>query len=341
MKKRTLFIALTVILLLAVVSAYYVYGITQSGFDTDKTVYVYVDKNKNFDMLVTQLDTVAHIRNIGNFNKVASYMELDGNLKTGRYAITPDMNVLDVVRMLKSGVQSPVKLKFNNIRLKEELAERISSQLMFSKDDLLNALNDQEKCNEFGFDTITICCMFIPNTYEFYWDVTLDRFLDRMKKEYDTFWTDKRKEQAQKIGLTPIEVSILASIVEEECYFSDEYPQVAGLYLNRLNIGQRLQADPTVKFAVGDFSIKRVLDRHLATQSLYNTYLYAGLPPGPIRIPSIKAIDGVLLPAQHNYFYMCAKEDFSGRHNFAETHAEHSRNAEKYRKALNERKIFQ
>ena len=161
-----------------------------------------------------------------------------------------------------------------------------------------------------------------------------------MKKEYDRFWNDNRKSKAENIGLSPVQVSTLASIVEEEATYPDEYPVIAGLYLNRLKKGMRLEADPTVKFAVGDFSLRRILFRHLEVESPYNTYKNTGLPPGPIRIPSIKAIDGTLSPQQHNYLFMCAKEDLSGRHNFAATHAEHARNAARYQRALNQKGIY-
>ncbi len=164
--------------------------------------------------------------------------------------------------------------------------------------------------------------------------------MNRMKKEYTSFWNESRKDKAKEIGLSPIEVSILASIVEEEATYSDEYSIVAGLYLNRLKRGQRLEADPTIKFALNDFSLRRILYKHLEVESPYNTYRNEGLPPGPIRIPSIKGIDATLSPQDHKYLFMCAKEDLSGRHNFATTHAEHLRNAARYQRALNERKIY-
>jgi UPF0755 protein len=180
--------------------------------------------------------------------------------------------------------------------------------------------------------------MFIPDTYEFYWDISVIEFLRRMNRQYTRFWAG-RMDKADKTGLTPIEVSILASIVEEECKYTDEYPIVAGLYLNRLRIKMPLGADPTVKFAVGDFSLRRVLNKHLAVDSPYNTYKHTGLPPGPIRIPSIKGIDSVLDYTKSDYLYMCAKEDLSGRHNFTKSAAEHQRNANRYRKALDARGI--
>jgi UPF0755 protein len=182
--------------------------------------------------------------------------------------------------------------------------------------------------------------MFIPNTYELYWNISPNEFFEKMQKEYVKFWTDERKSKAAKLNLTPIEVSILASIVDSEALYDKEMPVIAGLYLNRLNKGILLQSDPTVIFATGDFTIKRVLNSHLAFNSKYNTYKYAGLPPGPIMMPSIKAIDAVLNREANNYIYMCAKEDFSGYHNFAETREQHEINAKKYREALNKRNIY-
>jgi UPF0755 protein len=262
-------------------------------------------------------------------------MKYPPNLKSGRYEIRPGMSYLDIVRMLRSGRQTPCKLTFNNIRLKTDLAERIGQQMMFSSDDLLSRLNDPAVARSFGLDTATILTLFIPNTYEIYWNTPVDRFLERMKKEHDRFWTADRLAKAQALHLSPTEVGILASIVEEETAKHHEYPIVAGLYLNRLRKGMLLQADPTVKFAVGDVTLKRILNAHLQIDSPYNTYRYPGLPPGHIRIPAIPAIDGVLNYSRHNYLYMCAKEDFSGTHNFAVTLGEHNRNAERYRNALN------
>lgn len=181
--------------------------------------------------------------------------------------------------------------------------------------------------------------MFIPNTYEVYWNTSAKNFMNRMKKEYDRFWNDSRKAKAKEIGMSPVEVAILASIVEEETAAYDEYPVVAGLYINRLKRNIPLQADPTVKFAWGDFTLQRILFSHLEIDSPYNTYKHTGLPPGPLRIPSIKGLDAVLNYQKHSYLYMCAKEDLSGRHNFAKTLAEHSRNAKKYQAELNRRKI--
>lgn len=339
--KRKFILSAIVIIAIAGLGIFlYIKSIISTGFNIDKTVYVFVDERKNYDDLLHQLDTTAHVSSMENFKRVASFMDLSENLKTGRYAIKPEMNIREAINTLKSGIQTPVKLTFNNIRLKNDLAKRLSAQLMMKETDLQNTLNDQSVATKYGFTPETFVAMFIPNTYEIYWDIKPDALFDRMDKEYKKFWTPDRLQKAENLNLTPIEVTILASIVEEECFFADEYPVVAGLYLNRLKRGQRLQADPTVKFAVGDFSLKRILNKHLEIDSPYNTYQNVGLPPGPIRLPSIKGIDAVLNPAKHDYLYMCAKEDFSGRHNFAVTHAEHERNANRYRAALNQRKIY-
>ncbi|MEN9918769.1 MAG: endolytic transglycosylase MltG [Bacteroidota bacterium] len=340
-KRKTILITTLSILTLIAGGLYiYIQSVFSVKFDIKQTVYIYVNDTKNYNNVLAQIDTAAHVADIEKFKQLATYMKYPDNMKTGRYAITPDMNIRDAIRVMQTGQQDPVKLKFNNIRTKEDLAVRIASQLMFSEADLLTALNDSNRIAAYGFDDKTFVCIFIPNTYDIYWDTSIDSFLKRMDTEYQKFWTEDRTKKAANISISPVQVSVLASIVEEECYFSDEYPIVAGLYLNRLKRGQLLQADPTVKFAVGDFSLKRILNKHLAVESPYNTYLNLGLPPGPIRLPSIKGIDAVLNPAAHDYLYMCAKEDFSGRHNFAVTHGEHERNANKYRSALNERKIF-
>lgn len=339
MKKKILLVLFVLILVIGGVGLYG-YSILSTGFNIDKTVYIYIDNKRDYKTILQELEDSAHLRSVSNFNLLASLLDYKENIRTGRYAVSQNMNIYDLIKNLRSGHQTPVRLKFNNLRTKENLAQRIGEQLMFGENALLSKLNDSQKCENLGFNIETIVAMFIPNTYEIYWDISLDNFLERMKYEYDTFWTNERIAKAKEIGLTPVEVSTLASIVEEECTYSDEYPLVAGLYINRLRIGQALQADPTVKFAVGDFSIRRILNKHLEAESPYNTYLHQGLPPGPIRIPSIKGIDSVLNYTKHDYLYMCAKEDFSGYHSFAKTYSEHERNAAKYRMALNTRKIY-
>ena len=339
-KGRSIFLWIGVALLLIVIAGVIVVRQTIfKPFNLEETAYIYIDKEKNYEDVVSQLKKM-NLPSEQMFRILAERMNYPANVKTGRYAVKDGMTMPDVIRTLRSGNQTPVSITFNNMRTKENLAGRISQQLMMDSTELLNALNNEAKINDLGFNDATVVAMFIPNTYEMYWDTGVNSFLDRMNKEFDRFWNADRKTKAEKLGLSPIQVSTLASIVEEEATYSDEYPIVAGLYMNRLRKGMRLEADPTVKFAVGDFSLRRILFRHLEVESPYNTYKNTGLPPGPIRIPSIKAIDGTLSPQSHNYLFMCAKDDLSGRHNFAITHAEHARNAAAYQRALNERKIY-
>ena len=205
--------------------------------------------------------------------------------------------------------------------------------------EIANILNDTAYISKLGFTPETLPALFIPNTYEVYWNMSAEDFMQRMLKEHKAFWNEKRLKQAEAIGLTPIEVATLASIVEEETANQAEKPMVAGLYINRLKKGMLLQADPTVKFSLQEFGLKRILFKHLEVDSPYNTYKYAGLPPGPIRVPSYQGLESVLNYTKHNYIYMCAKEDFSGTHNFAVTSAQHAANARKYQQALNRRGI--
>jgi UPF0755 protein len=242
--------------------------------------------------------------------------------------------------MLKLGLQKPLKLTFNNIRTPQQLAGRISQQIEADSLSILALLTSDHVASSYGFDKTTIIAMCVPNTYEFYWNTNAKGFLDKMQKEYERFWNDERKSKAFKLGLTKVEISTLASIVEEETRFNIEKPKVAGVYINRLNKGIPLQADPTVKFAVGDFALRRILTKHLEIDSPYNTYKFRGLPPGPIRCPSISSIDAVLNAEKHSYLYFCAKADFSGYHDFAKTLTEHNRNAEAYRRALNKERIY-
>ena len=344
MKKRSviriLLILFILILLLAGGAAFWGYRTFYSpGFAIDEPISVYIDEQTDYDGLCRQLVDSAKCTDIRIFNLITQRMDYPGHLKTGRYVVEPGMTHLALARILRNGQQTPVRITFNNIRTKEDLAEKLSAQLMFTKEDLLTLIDDEAYCKKLGFNPETIKCLFIPNTYEVYWNLTADKFMERMIREYNTFWNDERKEKAARIPLTPIEVSILASIVEEESSVIDEYPIIAGLYINRLKKGMPLQADPTVKYAVGDFTLRRILYSHLEVDSPYNTYLYTGLPPGPLRIPSIQGLNSVLNYARHNYLYMVAKEDFSGRHNFAVSLAEHNRNADRYRQELNRRGI--
>ncbi len=271
--------------------------------------------------------------------RLLPHYEFDLAGRVGVYELHPDMSARQVAAKLARGSQKPVRVTFNNMRTVDQLAERIAEQLCFSKEELQTLLHNDSVVGALGFTVQTLPAMFLPDTYEFYWTVSPESFLQKMKREYDRYWEGERMEQAKRLGLTPVEVATLASIVEEETNKGDELGKVAALYMNRLRRGMLLQADPTVKFACGDFTIKRVLNKHLAVESPYNTYRVAGLPPGPIRIPSKRGMDAVLNHKPHNYLYMCAREDFSGYHNFATTLAEHNRNAQRYQRELNRRGI--
>jgi UPF0755 protein len=261
-------------------------------------------------------------------------------IKPGKYLLDKGLSSNEIVNMLRSGHQEPVLVTFNNLRFITELAGAVSKYIQPDSLTLLKKFTDPEVFQKYGFTEFTFHCMFIPNTYEFYWTTTPDQFLERMAVEYKHFWNDDRRKKAFALGLTPEQVMTVASIVQEESNKKDERPIIAGLYLNRLKKGMPLQADPTIRYAVGNFRIKRVLRTHLEVESPFNTYKYAGLPPGPINFPEISCIDAVLAPAKTLYLYMCARPDFSGYHNFARTLSAHNENARKYREALNAQDIF-
>ena len=259
--------------------------------------------------------------------------------KVGAYRLSSQATPIEVYKAVAHGLQTPVKLTFTSRRVPAEIWSQLANGIMADSASIVQAMTDRALLREMGLQDSTMAYRLIPNTYEVYWTISPEDLVRRLEKEYEAFWSSERQAKAQRIGLTPSEVSILASIVEEESSKTDEYPLIAGLYLNRLRRGIPLQADPTVKYAVGDFALRRILLEHLQVDSPYNTYKVQGLPPGPIRIPSSSAIDGVLNARSHNYLYMVAKADFSGYHDFSETLAEHNRKARLYRQALNERGI--
>jgi len=301
--------------------------------------FIYIPTHSSFEDLTQILDENALLKNSKSFQWVAEIKKFE-DVKPGRYLIKEGMSNNTLINLLRSGKQTPVKVTFNNIRTKEELAGTISHYIEADSISLLESLNDDILQKEIGVNSETILTLFLPNTYEFWWNTTAEKFIKRMNTEHQKFWNQDRTSKAKELKLTPTEVSILAAIVDEETIKADEKPKVAGLYLNRLKKNIRLQADPTIKYAMGDFSVQRILKKDLEIDSPYNTYKYAGLPPGPIRIPSISGINAVLNRAQHNYLYMCAKEDFSGYHNFAKTLKQHNQNAAKFQRALNKRKIY-
>ena len=303
--------------------------------------YIYIPSNSEFSDVVKVLSENGLLINANSFEWLARQKKYDTNIKAGRYRINRAVNNNDLVNLLRSGKQTPIKVTFNNLRNKEQLAGKIASQIEADSLSIIKYITDTTFLNKLKLNTDNVACLFIPNTYEFYWNTSVEGFVNRMVKEYSDFWNSNRKKKAAEIKFNYYQVAVLASIVEkEQSIKKDERPEIAGLYLNRLKKRMKLESDPTLIFALGDFTIKRVLNKDKKVDSPYNTYKNKGLPPGPICIPSINAIDAVLNASEHNYIFMCAKEDFTGYHNFAKTYAKHLINARKYQKALNKREIM-
>lgn len=301
--------------------------------------FLYIDRDDTVDSVYVKLQRDLHGKHLAGFRMLSRFKSYDQHIHTGAYRFDAHTNTLTLFRRLSSGYQTPVKVTIPNVRTLGRLAHSLDRQLMADSTEIFTLMCDSSFCDSLGFTYETLPALFIPNTYEVYWNMQAKDFFQRMKKEYNRFWNDERKAKAKAAGLTPIEVSTLASIVEEETANRAEMPMVAELYLNRLQADMPLQADPTVKFSLQEFGLRRILHKHLEADSPYNTYKHTGLPPGPIRIASIQGIESVLNHAQHDYLYMCAKEDFSGTHNFAATFAEHQANARRYQQALNKRNI--
>ncbi len=275
-----------------------------------------------------------YVQDLMSFAFLSRMMDYDKKVKPGRFVLKANMTNLQAIRLLRLGKQEPVRITFNNVRLLSDLSEKITANLSMRADEFEAAAVKFSMHNNYGFNKDNLMCMFIPNTYEVYYNILPDALLERMYDEYLIFWNDERKAKAAQLGLTPVEVSILASIVQAETVKQDEAPIIAGLYLNRLKQDMPLQADPTLVFASGDFTLKRVLNEHKEIDSPYNTYKYAGLPPGPINMPRVNCIDAVLNHNVNNYLYMCAKEDFSGYHNFTDNYRQQINNAKRYQRAL-------
>lgn len=327
------------------VVGYYAYrGVYSSNVSLgikEKT-YFYIHTGADVQDVIDSLYHKGYIVNRNTFEWVLNQKNYANNIHPGKYLLKDDMSNNDLVNLLRSGEQVPVKVAFNNVRTLDEMADKVSHNLEFTKEELMNLLSSPEVYTKYGFNESTFATMFLPNTYEFYWNTSATDFIDRMASEYKQFWTEERKAKAKKAGLSQSEVSILASLVESEQNMKyDEQPTIAGLYINRIRKNMLLQCDPTVKFACQDLDAQRVTNAMLEKDSPYNTYKYPGLPPGPIRLPSIRTIKSVLNYEQHGYIYMCAKEDFSGYHNFAKTYNQHLVYARRYQRELNKRRIYQ
>ena len=306
----------------------------------DEPVRIYLPTGSDFRALTDTLERADLLRSRESFIITSRLKSFGKTVKPGSYVIEPGMSNNSLVNMLRSGRQTPVRVTFNNIRTLDELAGRIGDQIEADSASLAAFFDDGSNYSADGFERRTLIAVFIPDTYEIYWSADARSFYRRMLKEYRDYWNDDRTEMAEARGLTPVEVSTLASIVDEEASREDEKPRIAGVYLNRLRLGMPLQADPTVKFAVNDFTLRRILNRHLEVDSPYNTYKFPGLPPGPIRCPSRSGLDAVLNAEKHEYLFFVAKYDGSGYHHFTRTLAEHNRYASAYRRELNRRRIY-
>lgn len=296
--------------------------------------YLYIPTGADYEQLLAIITEKKVVRNMEAFDWVAVQMNLPENVHPGKYRLEKNMNNYQLVKKIRGGLQEPVRIVINKFRLKQDLAGFVARKLEVDSLALLADLNDEENLKNLDLTAETSMALIIPNTYEFRWNTNATQFMQRMKKEYDRFWTEDRKSKAASLHLSLPEVITLASIVEEETNYQPEKSMVAGVYLNRINNGMMLQADPTVKFAMKDFTLRRILNIHLSFSSPYNTYLNKGLPPGPICTPSINTIDAVLNTGQLDYLYFCANPDKPGTHSFANTYQEHLLNARRYQQWL-------
>lgn len=316
------------------------YWASNTSFETESR-FVCISPNSTLDSVVKQLVQEGIITDAGLFLRYAQLKGGSTKRYGGRYKVLRNMTTRTILNLLWGRRQAAVRLVVPSVRSREEMASRLSRQLWLDSTTLVAALSDSSLSLHYGFSVESFPAMFVPNTYEVYWDVPLRGLFDRFHREWKTFWNAARRRRLAHVGLSETEVATLASIVQEEVSVPEEMPRVAGVYMNRLRQNIPLKADPTVKFAVGDFTLRRIYFSHTRVDSPYNTYMYSGLPPGPIVFPEIRAIDAVLNYEHHDYLYFCARGDFSGRHNFSRTGEEHMQYARQYQKALRLRGITQ
>ena len=332
---------LFLLIIASLASGYYLYGLIYSNnvwTPEGKDVSIYIPSDATFEDVKQNLYSQGVILNRTSFEWLAARKKYPELIKPGHFLIKEGMSNDKLINMLRLGEQIPVQVIFNNIRIKEQLAQKVGMQIEADSGSLIKLLNDSVYQASMGLGTETALTLFIPNTYEFYWNTSAQQFMDRMHREYESFWGYDRDEKAAGLNMSRADVVILASIVEKETNKNDEKARIAGVYLNRLQKNWLLQADPTLVYASGDFGLTRVLNVHKDIDSPYNTYKYAGLPPGPICIPSIASVDAVLNAEDHDYLFFCAKDDLSGYHVFAKSITQHNRNARRYRKAIENRK---
>lgn len=320
------------------VYGYWKYFSSNTAFDAKKK-YLYIASGSDFNQVLQSLDTGHFLANTASFKSMAQRMELPSNLHPGKYAIRNGMSNYAIIRMLRSGTQEPVKLIITKLRTKADILRKLALPLEADTNDFKLVVNNPRWLDSVGIDSNQLQCVVMPNTYEVYWNTPANKVLDKLVKYHATFWTNDRRAKASKLGFSIAQVMTIASIVDEETLKKEDKYKIASTYINRLRIGMPLQADPTLKFALRNFGLKRILTVHTQVASHYNTYMNRGLPPGPICTPMEETIDAVLDAPKTDYLYFCAKEDFSGYSNFAASLAEHEENARRYQKALNERGI--
>ncbi|OYT11972.1 MAG: aminodeoxychorismate lyase [Bacteroidetes bacterium 4572_112] len=342
-KKLIIFFLIGVIAILAIFAGLFANKLVNKpivDIGSKNSIVFYIPSGADFSFVHDKLIDDKIISNAKSFDYMADIKSYNDNIKAGRYIIKNGMTAMELVNLLRSGAQTPIRVTFNNIRFLPNFASKVSPKFEFDSIQLMNLLTDEEYLKKIGYNKQTIISLFLPNTYEMWWNTDADKFIQRMKNEHDKFWNDERIAKANKIGLSPLEVSILASIVQEETNKRSEMSRIAGVYINRLNVGMLLQADPTARFAYGDFSVKRVTYDYLKIDSPYNTYKYKGLPPGPICMANPSTIDKVLDYESHKYYYFCAKADNSGTHAFARNLRQHNNNAKAYHRYLNKQRIY-
>lgn len=334
---RLFLIIVLVGLVFVLFSLFEVFGPNTASFTEGP--YLYIHTGSSYENVKQGLEQGGFIRSMRSFDLLARQLHYPEHIHPGKYKLTPGMSNYTIIRMLHAGRQTPVKLVINKIRTEQQLITLLSTELEADSTVLKQMFHDPVYLAQFGVDTNTVMCAVMQDTYDFFWNTTADKAFRKIEKNYAHFWDTTHVRQAKAQGLTPNQAIIVASIVDEESNKNDEKPDIASVYLNRLHEGMKLQADPTVKYAVGDFTIRRITGVYLSFISPYNTYLNVGLPPGPICTPSVSSINAVLEAPKTNYLYFCAKQDFSGYHNFAITYAEQEKNAALYQQALNARNI--
>jgi UPF0755 protein len=332
MKKKIFLSVITIILIIAAFIAYKIFGPAVSA-KGDGPQYLYVKTGSGFDDLKNELKNNNYISSTAWFDRVSQALKFK-TVKPGRYKLTDGMSLYKLIRMLRSGQQSQVNLVITKLRTREDLARRVGKLFECDSLQMIQFLNSNDSLNQFNVDSNTVTALALPLTYSINWNTTPKKILQHMHKAWTDFWTEERKHKATALGLTPLQASILASIVDEETNKASDKPNISSVYLNRIKIGMPLQADPTVKFGLKDFGLKRIRSVHTQQPSAYNTYLNKGLPPGPICTPQQATIDSVLNTPTTNYLYFVASKNFDGSHIFNSDYDEHMKYAREYQKEL-------